>query len=79
LSPDRAEIHDAQENPELPHGGADGGPDDRAPLLLPSLKLPDEIIFFISALLHLLHVTVDISEDERICSKLSPHLLQLNS
>ena len=79
LSPDRAEIYDAQEKPDFPQGGPEGGPDASGPLLFPSLKLPEEIIFFISELLHLLHDTEDMSEDGRICSKFSPHSLQLNS
>lgn len=63
----------------MPHGGAAGGLDGVEVPGLPSLKLPEEIIFVISELLHLLQVTEEISEEERSRSKISPHLLQLNS
>jgi hypothetical protein len=44
----------------------------------PDGEVPDDTILFISELSHALQVTEEISEEERILSKIFPHLLQEN-
>ena len=67
----------AQEKPDLPQGAA-GAEASESPEP-PVLTHPEDIIFFISGLSHFVHVTDVISEEDRISSNSSPHVLHVNS